>query len=197
MPVGQPNERPKISKDRLQQLADHRGLTGKTVLIGIRGYRLDSMGQPGRNDFGIYDDAIAIVQRGNDGKAAKAWTFNGNTDPSDPAPGRARLIPGTYKYKPGIHGLSKPPNRRYPAFVQAGPVTVDRANGRREAGYFGINIHRGGNNGTSSLGCQTVPPPEWEEFRETLLASLAATGQTTFEYALFEEADLRQYLPTS
>ena len=78
-------------------------------------------------------------------------------------PGIAVLKPGLYRYQPGIYGLSHPVGpRRYPAFVQAGDVTVHRDGGGDDTDFFGINIHHGSDTGTGSLGCQTTPPAQWD-----------------------------------
>jgi len=61
-----------------------------------------------------------------------------------------------------------------------------------ETGMFGINIHRGGASGTSSLGCQTIPPTQWEVFKSLGYEQLKLAGQATFKYVLVEEIDLRQ-----
>jgi hypothetical protein len=89
--------------------------------------------------------------------------FNANCDPSRTERGIARLCVGRWKYRPGIHNLSKDPKEHphYEALVQAGHVTVDRGAGNLDTGFFGINIHCGGNTTTSSLGCQTIPPAQW------------------------------------
>lgn len=151
----------------------------KVKVVAKRGYYLNSMGKPGVNDRGIYDDAIFIVS---------PWHFsayNANVDPSVTRTGVAVLEPGVWRYKPGQHGISfNRPGYPYPAFVQADEVTVHRDNRGLDTGWFGINIHRGSNTTTSSLGCQTIPPKQWDLFRDTLNAELKKYGQKTFPYLL-------------
>src|SRR5262245_48185267 len=112
----------------------------------------------GENDRGIYDDALFIVS------PETFVAFNANVDPSVFRRGIAALEAGGVRYKLGIHGLSRPAAQCYKALVQAGPVTVRRDETGNDTGWFGINIHRGGVSGTSSLGCQTIVPDQWPTF---------------------------------
>lgn len=164
------------------------------------GYYRDTMGKPGQNDRGIYDDAAFII--GPNGFQG----FNANTDPSVERTGVATLQPGRYKYKPGIHGLSRPKAQQYAAFVQASPVIVYRddtahvaagtdsdnfgfclGGGRWTdakwwpADRFAINLHRGASNSTSSLGCQTIPPDQWDAFHSALMLELRRNSVTEFD----------------
>ena len=125
----------------------------RVALLGVRGYYRDTMGEPGVNDLGIYDDAIFVVSP----DTHKAWPAN--TDPSRLSPGMASLLPGVWKYQLGLHGLSKPLHLRYMALVQAAPVTVARHLQRTtDTGWFGINIHRGGRLGQGDFYHHRVGP---------------------------------------
>lgn len=151
---------------------------GKACIVGIRGYYLDTMGKPGANDRGIYDDAIFIL--GPDIFQA----FNANVDPAVYRSGIANLKKGKWLYKIGIHGLSKPKHLQYKAMVQAAEVTVHRDNRGDDTGWFGINIHKGGYNQVSSIGCQTIYPDQWQAFIASVESSMKRYGQKTIEYHL-------------
>ncbi len=165
-----PETRPRMSYSELPKVrAAGLDVDAHPVFVaGVRGYYLDSMGAAGRNDRGIYDDAIFLVS------VALFASFNANTDPAGRRPGRgfgsekgmARLRPGVWLcYRFDDHRGSGNP---YPAICQrAGEVTVIRdgiESDYEHTGSFGINIHRGGWSRTSSLGCQTVYPAQWNSF---------------------------------
>ena len=152
-------------------------LANLVYLVGIRGYYHYNHAD---NQRGIYDDAIFLVS------PDLFVPFNANTDPSVFRRGIAKLSTGLWEYKLGTHGLSKPKARQYQALVQAEPVTVIRDGSGPDTGWFGINIHRGGFSGTSSLGCQTIPPAQWPTFISLVKQELSRHGFQTLPYALTE-----------
>lgn len=157
-----PNK-PQVKKSFIDKILKDKGIDIKkypNIIIGIRGYFRDSMGEKGKNDRGIYDDALIIYT------PSVYATFNGNVDPSVQfKSGRAVLKKGFYlAHKFDIHGGTQ---SQYPAICQRlGKVTVTRDGQGEDTGNFGINIHKGGNTTTSSEGCQTVPPTQWNAFYE-------------------------------
>lgn len=191
-----PASKPRMNYAELTAKADGLQLDRSKhpfFVAGIRGYYRDTLGAPGVNDRGIYDDALFLVS------PLAFASYNGNTDPSrmrkgrgfGAAKGMAVLKPGLWlAHRFGMH------RGKYLALVQTGgQVTVIRDGDPPypDTGLFGINIHRGGWTGTSSLGCQTVHPAQWPAFI-ALAQDLAkrhfgaAWKATTIPYALFDGA---------
>lgn len=167
MPVAIPNSKPRLSATALHELMSPFQPDREKyplMIVGIRGYYLNTLGERGVNDRGIYDDAIFI-----DSPNVTA-SFNGNTDPSvlkkgfgkGDAKGMAKLKTGLWlSHCFGLH------RNKYLALVQKmGTVTVlrDGEQDYEDTGFFGINIHKGSYNSTSSLGCQTIYPQQWDSF---------------------------------
>jgi lysozyme len=160
----------------LEVLKEHH-VTDKIALIGVRSEH---------NKRGIYDDLILFVT------PTKFEVYKANCDPSIFRTGIASLQTGVWRYKQGIHHIGLPEGnpRRYPALVQAAPVTVMRDGGHLDTGYFGINIHRGSITSTSSEGCQTIYPTLWEEFRNSVFGSMDYAKVSNLPYCLIN-ADKR------
>lgn len=160
-------------------------------VVAVRGYYQDTMGVKGKNDRGIFDDAAFV-------RSPSAFVaVNFNTDPSGYRKGRgtgsskgmASLKEGVWDYKVGSH------KGRSPAGVQAGRVTVIRDgidHNYEDTGYFGINHHWGSSVGTSSLGCQTVPPEQWPSYINPIVSELKRYGKTVYKYILINNAELEE-----
>lgn len=194
---------PKLSHASFLHIRSRLGLKGFYVL-GWRGY-FDQMGEPG-NGRRVYDDAAFA------GDDDTFEVFNMNTDPNGwrkghgtgSSMGMASLLEGVYDYRVGPHyGASRTVN---PACRQAGAVYVLRDadssvpekdiilldgircyKARLESS---INHHPAGNSTTSSLGCQTFPPEQWERYIGTVQKLLAKHKQPTFKYALIASGKL-------
>lgn len=166
-----PASRPAIDEMYLQSILRRYNIDSSkfTVLVGLRGFY-----NVGQNQRKIYDDAIFII--GPDGTKS----FNANTDPGAFKKGIANLKAGNWIYKLGIHGLSKPKALQYIALVQARKVIVHRDEIGDDSGWFGINIHKGGNTTVSSLGCQTIHPKQWDEFISIMKQRLATQKTVTY-----------------
>ena len=173
--------KPRIKKDQALKYIKEIILE-EVFLIGIRGYYQDTMGKPGVNDRGIYDDCICLI-------APNLFlTFNANTDPSVFRGSIATLVPGKHYFKKGKHGISRGSNS-YDALRPATPdeslpVTRDGRQGPHRA--IAINIHKGGYNTTSSEGCQTIYPDQWKEFQETVYKQMTQFGQEVIPYFLVD-----------
>lgn len=143
-------------------------------LVALRGYYLDTMGEKGKNDRGIYDDAMVLVS-----PTAYA-TFNANCDPSIFRKGIASLTPGVHWFRKGKHGISRP-GGGYPAFRPATPgeqlpVTRDGTSGVSQG--VATNIHKGSYSSTSSEGCLTIYPSQWLSFQTLAYAEMDRHKQT-------------------
>lgn len=195
-----PPSRPRASAEQIWEIVEaHRDLfpggdPGPVIVVAVRGYYLDSMGARGRNDRGIYDDAKFILD-----SAGHFSAYNANTDPSIYKPGRAVLeAPQVVTYRPGWHGYNSA--HGHPAFRQASDVIVIRDGGKgngvplgggrytdRGTSRFWINDHRGGRTTTSSAGCQTTPPDQWDAYYHTLKTLLKRHGVDRYNYLLVED----------
>jgi hypothetical protein len=178
-----PNSKPRLSEEAVREIVRQHKVKSAVAIVGVRGYYRDSMGAVGRNDRGIYDDAVFVV---SDHAFA---SFNANTDPSVRRPGIATLKPGVHLYRKGKHGISRP-GGGYPALRpategEALPVTRDGLSGEKKG--IAINIHRGSRTSTSSEGCQTIHPDQWDAFLKLVYGEMARAGQTTVPYVLTEQ----------
>lgn len=175
-----PASRPQLTRERAVALLAAHGVSvsAAPALLGMRGYYRDTMGVPGVQERGIYDDAMAVVA------PSTFCAFNANVDPSRTGGRLAVLQPGVYRYREGWHHPGTV--AEYRCLVQDGPVTVRRDNGVVESGEFYIHIHRGGFTTTSSEGCQTIHPDQWDEFFTLARLVMEQADVTAIPYVLVE-----------
>ena len=197
-PATRPNGNRQLWLDRLAAAGhDAAALLAESthVIIAIRGLFANSIGRPGANDINAYDDGIALLTATGD----KLPTWNANTDPTrygwNPGAGKfmARLKPGAWWMHHRRHGASRV-GGGYMAFGQCErDVTVERIDSdgnvrQTETGTFDIDLHPGGENTTSSEGCQTVPRPQWKSLYDALPKS------AWFRYILIDATTLPENL---
>lgn len=165
-----------MTKAAVLELLDAHGIDlaeVKIAIVGIRGYYRDTMGKPGRNDRGIYDDALFVISK------QSFDPFRANTDPSIMRKGIATLVPGTYEAVKHRH------KGKYPALqIVEDRVTRDGKPGV-DVGRHGINFHYGGN-GTWSEGCQTLTRPDWVRFRSKVYSLMDSYDIKKVTYLLVE-----------
>jgi lysozyme len=185
MPATKPKTRPRITAQDVEEIARKHGVKDAVAIVGIRGYYLRTLGDPKKNDRGIWDDCIAVIS------PTAFAAYNGNTDPSFWRKGIASLVEGVHNYRKGKHGISR--GNPYPALRPANPreslpVTRDGQLGRSQG--VAINIHRGGSinsvsqSVTSSLGCQTIPREQWPSFVNLVYGEMDRYGQKVIPYVL-------------
>lgn len=197
-----PSSRPKLAETRVREILAKHGIptTAEPVaMLGVRAYYRDTMGVDKANDVGIYDDAIFLVSH------LPMLACNANTDPS-----RLGWNAGVDKpfavLQPGLWYFRRGPHKAHPRALRQctdeeadnlnapndGEFTVERSRGvndprnYKESGYFAINIHPGGQNGTSSWGCQTIPPDQYPAFIARAWSESLSANQHRIPYLLVD-----------
>jgi lysozyme len=177
-----PNSRPQQPKEKTLAMVIKARIEDLVCLVGIRGYYAETFA-PSGNNRNIYDDAIILLS------PSVHATFNANTDPSIFKKGIAVLKTGVHRFRKGNHGISKP-DGGYPALRPANskeelPVTRD---GIGDDMGIAINIHKGSYKSTSSEGCQTIYPAQWNGFINLVYSEMSRYNQKTIPYLLVEQA---------
>ena len=171
-------KRPQLNEEEIRKIVKANNVPQSkfpVCVVAVRGYYLDSMGKSGRNDRGIFDDAIFIVTPDN------IFRFEANTDPSRYRRGVGYgSAKGMAKLKTGIHMFGSGWHKNHMAFRQCESFTVDRdkkgGGSYREKGWFGINFHRAGYSSTSSLGCQTIRRGYFKIARSIIMREMKKHG---------------------
>lgn len=195
-----PASRPKASEEQVRALlAGVVSADEPVAILGVRGYYRDTVGKPGVNDVGVYDDAMFLVANG------VFIPVNANTDPSRVGWNAgvdkpfAMLQPGLWYFRRGPHKGKLPALRQCTdeeaddlGIPNDGEFLVERTFGPgdqrnyKERGYYAINIHSGGQSSTSSWGCQTIPPAQFEAFMLAVFEHSKKANQRRIPYLLIE-----------
>lgn len=205
--------RPELTQQAAADLSVNN--TEKAYLLAVRGFN-KSKNKSQKNEINIYDDAIFLITP----EEVTGFNFNTDPSKEKPGmavmqPGVYKYKKGLHGlhhldlnnghdkwlYQELIHtgrDLKPEPDRIFPywALRQAGPITVLRDGSKTpetkvdQRDWPWINIHRGGVNTTSSEGCQTVHPEQWQEFRNKVYKALA-------DYQLQEINYILSLAPTS
>ena len=173
----------------------------QVYFVMVRGYRTRTMGDPGRNDVGIFDDAAFLCT------PTLYLAEDSNTDPS-----RLGWNPGVGKpygmlksnrvwwFYPGAHKGHRPSFRQADdaevamnlGIPHEGKFEVTRMWGHGdprnydEWGHQQVNIHRAGMSATSSWLCLTVPLDRCDAFLQIATDDLKRHGQKTIPVILLE-----------
>lgn len=193
-----------VSKTQLKVIEAARLIPDrfKVKVVAVRDYKKVD----GSNKVGAYDDAIFVLAPGVN------RFFKSNSDPSrlgwNPGVNKpfAQLSIGLHYFIKGYH------KGRYPAFRQPdksiqsqvkilensglkksdADFKVIRSYGNgdsrnyTETGYYAINIHKGTDYGTSSWGCQTLTPSDWEVFKKLTYDEMIKYKQLVLPYNLIQ-----------
>jgi hypothetical protein len=183
-----PQSRPKITDQEVDKLADYFFDSVEkppVVVFAVRGY-YSKMGNTSENEFGIYDDAWLVYEKGNLVK-----TFNANTDPTKARKDLATLPPGVYTFYKGRHRNRIDAFRAYPEGVKWRCVRQNSKGQWLESWCSHINAHDGGRPDvkgfadTWSLGCQTSY--QFVEFRDLVYKLMTKHNQKILTYVLMTE----------
>lgn len=170
----------------MERVLDHYKLDrSRLCLVFVRGHYLDSMGERGKNDINIYDDACFAMSE------ALFESWNANTDPSFVRIGKralAKLDLGRYRFYKGKHRNRYWALRAYPEGAEL-PCTRDG----EPSTCTHINIHKGGSSwaprgaGTTwSEGCLTIPAAQYPDFIQRVYADMRSRGQSVVDTVLVE-----------
>jgi len=184
-------------------------LKRKGFVLHTRPYELNIVGIRSKNILpNRFDDEIHVFYKSK----PKKWEyhiFKATTDPGTywlknplQPQGTAILSQGQYAYQIGLH------QGKYKALVQAEPVKIirdydrnaklDFLNGQREAGFFGINIHRAFAKGKAkivdkfSAGCQVFANIRDFDFFMKLAESHGKLYGNKFTYTLLDFRAMRR-----
>lgn len=194
-----------FTRAQAEALLAPANITGSIKLLGIRGFS-------GSNKIDVYDDAIAVVTpdlffvvpANTDPSVTRpgvavlqpgTWIYKKGLH------GMHHLNLNNYVDREILDKLVKTQQDVAPiagrilpywALRQAAPVKILR-DGQTvpefetdPANFPWIDIHLGGHNTTSSLGCQTVRPDYWLSFRSKVFAEMALYRENTIPYVLID-----------